>query len=98
MKPETYFKMRVMRRLAMFDQLWVFKTQMVARLGIPDLIGVYRGRFFAWELKSKEGSPSQIQSWTLTKIQEAGGIGEVVYPENFEEKLAELLAPSTFVP
>jgi len=69
----------------------------MALRGISDIIICYRGRFTVWELKRSEkeflkGSDRQpLQQYHIDKVKEAGGRGEFVYPENFEEKLNELL-------
>ena len=48
--------------------------------GWPDIVGVYRGRFLGLEVKRpKLGRLSVRQAMMLKKIQEAGGIGRVVY-------------------
>ena len=91
MKPETKFKMHVIGRLRTETDAWFFKVQQVALGGIPDIIGCWNGKFFAWELKSKCGKPSKLQLYILEKIKDAGGHTAVVYPENFEEELQCLI-------
>ena len=46
--------------------------------GIPDIIICYKGRFIALEVKTATGKTSVLQAITLRKIQQAGGIAEVV--------------------
>lgn len=59
---------------------------------------------FAWELKRskdevyykskqglKLGGRTSLQWHTIKKIRSSGGIADFVYPENFQEKLEELL-------
>jgi Holliday junction resolvase len=48
--------------------------------GLPDIIGVYRGRFFAFETKTpdKRSNTSPIQDRVLEKIRLAGGHAQVV--------------------
>lgn len=56
------------------------KTQgSAARSGMPDLIGCYRGRFFAIEVKSpgREGTLTRQQAATLRLIERRGGIAFV---------------------
>jgi hypothetical protein len=90
-QPETRFKKKVQDRLKGVDNLWFFKVQMVALLGIPDIIGCYYGKFFAWELKKDPKSkPSRLQVWCLNQIRKAGGIGEVVHPGNFDKVFKDL--------
>jgi len=42
--------------------------------GIPDLIGVQSGRFFALEVKTPDGRLSTLQRIILQKIRDAGGL------------------------
>ena len=47
--------------------------------GISDLIGVYKGRFLAVEVKlpSNKKGTTKLQDWFLEKINQCGGIGVV---------------------
>lgn len=95
---EHDFQKYVKARLNAEPFLYHFTKEACAIRGIPDLIGCYKGRFFAWELKrsAKEASKTTgriaLQRYTLKLICKAGGIGRIVHPDNFEECLAELLA------
>jgi hypothetical protein len=48
--------------------------------GLPDLIGCYRGRFFALEVKRPEqrGNTSRRQEYVMGLISRAGGLAQVV--------------------
>lgn len=46
--------------------------------GIPDIIICLKGRFVAFEVKTKKGKLTVLQAITLRQIQKAGGIAEVV--------------------
>lgn len=85
MKAESYLSKRVQRDLKTLPYCWIFKSSERAVRGIPDIIGVIEGQFFALELKSKEGSPSKLQLKVLSWIREAGGIGIVVYPSDWPQ-------------
>lgn len=65
-----------------FTKIWGGGFQ---RAGIPDLLACVNGRFVAVELKSSTGRPTELQKWNIEKIQESGGIGLVLYPDQFEE-------------
>jgi Holliday junction resolvase len=41
--------------------------------GLPDIVGVYRGRFLAIETKMPGGQPSIVQVRVMGKIRYAGG-------------------------
>lgn len=94
---ESTFQHRVVADLKKIPHLHFFVIQAVAIRGIPDILGVANGVFFAWELKrdrkeaNKKSGRSVLQGLILGKIREAGGIGEFVYPENYQEQLKRLL-------
>lgn len=54
------------------------KTTGVAVAGTPDLIGSYRGRALAWEIKSRTGRPSRLQQHRLTEWAAAGAHTAIV--------------------
>lgn len=47
--------------------------------GIPDIIGCYRGRFVAFEVKRPGGKATKLQAYTMMKIREAGGVTSLIY-------------------
>lgn len=53
--------------------------------GIPDLICCVGGEFVAVEVKAANGKTSELQQFTIRKIQESGGNAMVLYPHQFEE-------------
>lgn len=53
--------------------------------GIPDILGVHNGRFFALELKATKGKASELQKRNIRLINESGGYGKILYPKEFEE-------------
>jgi penicillin-binding protein-related factor A (putative recombinase) len=78
--------------------LYFFVKEAAAIRGIPDIIICYHGRFIAWELKrSQKVAESwrdghELQKYNIKKINESGGIARIVYPENFQECLDELMS------
>ena len=63
------------------------------KAGVPDLLICCNGHFIAAELKAENGKPSELQIVALTKIQKAGGIGVLVFPEDeitFRQLIMEL--------
>lgn len=61
--------------------------------GIPDLLICCNGHFIGAEIKASNGTPSALQIKELTRIQRAGGIGVLVYPEDeitFRKLILEL--------
>jgi hypothetical protein len=66
---------------------WVLKTWSngVQRSGVPDLLVSCNGFFIGIELKAEKGVPSELQLWNIAKIRQSGGIGIVLYPDQFEQ-------------
>ena len=66
---------------------WVLKTwgNGVQRSGVPDLLVCCNGYFLGIELKAEHGKVSELQQWNLDQICNAGGIGIVLYPHQFEQ-------------
>lgn len=94
---EHDFQKYVKARLNAEPFLYHFTKEAVSIRGIPDLIGCYKGRFFALELKrSKKEAEKKtgrivLQKYTISLINKAGGIGRIVHPDNWEEVLEEIL-------
>jgi len=93
MQPETNFKAKVQKRLRLIPDLYTIKIQQMSLRGHPDIIMCFRGKFVAWELKvpPNKVKPGSLQAFNLASIQRAGGVAIEVTPENFEERLKELL-------
>lgn len=47
--------------------------------GIPDIIGCFKGRFIAFEVKRPGEKPRKIQEYTLKILKEAGAVTGIVY-------------------
>lgn len=74
---------------------WVLKTWSngVQRQGVPDLLVCCNGYFIGVELKNETGKPSVLQLWNIKEIRKSGGIGIVLYPDQFDQfkEMIELL-------
>ena len=55
------------------------------KAGLADLYICVDGIFVAVEIKGENGKPTQLQLHELERINNAGGIGIVLYPKDFEE-------------
>ena len=53
--------------------------------GIPDILACVNGYFVAIEVKAPKGKPSDLQLWNIEQINQSGGIGIILYPEQFEQ-------------
>lgn len=83
-KTETLFRRKVVEDLKNFCRTTCFSIQQVSINGTPDLFCCINGRFVALELKADETSRvSALQKYNIKKIEEAGGVGYIVYPQNW---------------
>lgn len=83
---EKQFQQKVIKYLNSLDNTWFFKVWGggFQRSGIPDLICCIKGNFLAIELKGDSGKPTALQEMNIRKINEAGGIGVILYPKDFK--------------
>lgn len=85
MAEEKRFENKVKKYL---DEIgaWYLKTisNGYQRAGIPDLLICYKGRFLGVELKATRGRVTALQDRELKLINNAGGTGLVLYPQDFE--------------
>jgi len=83
MTPEAKVKRRVTEQLKFLGAYYFYPvTGGYGRSGVPDIVGCYRGNFFAFECKSGKNKPTALQDKNLTDINVAGGIACVVNEEN----------------
>ena len=94
-KDETKFKEKFRPRLDAIPGSWWVKVQQVCIRGMPDFLGCIYGRFVAIELKKDERHPDKLQSYTMDRIAQAGGITYTACPENADEIIAHLTIVST---
>ena len=95
-KPET----KVVRKCIAFLEKnypgFYFKTHggLYQRAGLPDILGVYKGRFIGIEIKcpGKENTLTDLQKKTLDKISRSGGVAFMATsPEQLDQILKEEL-------
>ena len=81
----------LLRLPARYPQLILIKTQGgPGRRGLPDLIGCYRGRALAWEVKVEGGIMTPLQARELQRWRQAGALAAVVRSvEDAERALRE---------
>jgi len=98
MPREHAFQKRVKKELRSIPNCWHFTKEALSIRGLPDIIGIINGRFFAWELKRSKEEASKntgrivMQRHILSKIRLVGGIARIVHPDNLQECLEELKA------
>lgn len=54
------------------------------KAGVPDILCCCHGTFLGIEIKAPNGRPSELQIHNLKKIDEAGGMGVLLYPNQFD--------------
>lgn len=66
---------------------WVVKYHgnAMSANGTPDLLVCYCGVFMAIEVKATKGKPTELQKYKIKKINEACGVGLVLWPDGFED-------------
>lgn len=84
--------------LKSIDGLKYFIKEALAIRAIPDIIGCYKSKFFALEVKKSKAEASrktgrivQQRYWLATWAEEANAFTSFVYPENLEEVKEKLL-------
>lgn len=50
--------------------------------GVPDIVGCYKGKFFAFECKAGGNKPTELQNLNMSKIRNASGAALVVNEHN----------------
>lgn len=60
------------------------------RSGVPDIVGCYRGHFFAVETKAGNNKPTALQERELKQIRDAGGVAFVINETNLDELIVWL--------
>jgi Holliday junction resolvase len=85
--PEKKVKLKV-RAILDWDKDIYYFTPMTGgygRSGVPDIVGCYKGRFFAIECKAGKGTTTALQDKNIKEIKKAGGQVIVVNENNLEE-------------
>lgn len=93
---ETQFKHKVENWLK-DENAWFIKYWAGAKFtkeGIPDILACIDGKFYGIELKTTDGRPTALQLINLKKIREAGGVGVLLYPNDFIHFQAYVEQPS----
>jgi len=95
--PEAKVKDAIRAELkAAGEDLWFFMPigGMFSIPGIPDFVGLRRGRFFAIEAKSATGRPTKMQLDVHELIRKAGGVVEIIKPGDvpIQQQVQDLLS------
>jgi Holliday junction resolvase len=86
MTPEAKVKKKVVDVLKKGGAYYFFPaTGGYGRSGVPDIVGCYRGVFFAIECKAGTNKPTALQEAEMHKIIEADGQVLVVNEDNISD-------------
>ena len=92
MTPEAKVKKRVVQQLKLLDAYYFYPvTGGYGRSGVPDIVGCYKGKFFAIECKAGANKPTPLQALNLEQIMLTGGIALVINEENIDSVYSILL-------
>ena len=86
MTPEAKVKKKVVDVLKKGGAYYFFPaTGGYGRSGVPDIVGCYRGIFFAIECKAGTNKPTALQEAEMNKIKEANGQVLVVNEDSISD-------------
>lgn len=92
MGPEKLFETKVCKFLKDLKKTWFFKVHgsMFQRSGVPDIVGIINGTFFALELKAENGKPTALQVYNVKQLNWCGAYARIIKPSEWEEVKKEL--------
>ena len=73
MQKEGKLQKKILDYLNSKPYIWSTKIIIANKAGVPDIIGVCKGKFFAIEVKDKLGVVSALQKYVHTLIRKADG-------------------------
>lgn len=92
MTPEGRIKKKIKEFLNKVPSLWYYTPQDRYTSGIPDIIGCYRGLFFALEVKDpRKAYPSAMQGVIMNLISSVKGYAFVVTSVDHAKHVINLL-------
>jgi hypothetical protein len=85
--PEGKVKDKVKKLLDSYESIYYFMPigTMYSRIGVPDIIGSYQGRFFAIECKAGSNKPTALQEREMELIRRAGARVAVINETNIDD-------------
>jgi Holliday junction resolvase len=84
--PEAKVKAAVVKILKQYGAYYFFPTTGgYGRSGVPDIVGSYRGKFFAIECKAGKNLPTPLQLNEIRAINGSGAVAIVVNEDNLDD-------------
>lgn len=91
--PEVKVKRKVVAQLRALGCYYFYPvTGGYGGSGVPDIVGCYKGKFFAIECKAGKNKPTPLQEKNIDAIAEQGGAVCVVNEDNVQGVTAWLTA------
>lgn len=91
--PEAKVKKKVVAQLKTLGAYFFYPvTGGYGASGVPDIVGCYKGKFFAFECKAGKNKPTALQQKNIDDILTQGGAVWVVNEQNMEEVTSWLTA------
>jgi Holliday junction resolvase len=91
MTPEKRVKTQVVKQLKELGAYYFYPvTGGYGSSGVPDIVGCFRGLFFAIECKAGKGTTTALQEMNIGQIKAAGGKVWVVNEQNVDSVAATL--------
>lgn len=88
MTPEAKVKKKVSDLLKGIGAYYFYPvTGGYGRSGVPDIVGCYRGEFFAIECKAGKNKPTPLQEKNMKEIRGAGGLTLIINENNTDDVL-----------
>ena len=92
MTPEAKVKKKVVQQLKLLDAYYFYPvTGGYGRSGVPDIVGCYKGKFFAIECKAGTNKPTPLQELNIEQIKQSSGLALVINEENVDSVYSILL-------
>lgn len=86
MGPEKIFENKIKRWLNDHGCYFVkFFANRMTKKGVPDILACVNGYFVGIEVKSDDGTPSDLQIYNVRQIRESKGFAYVVYPTGWND-------------
>ena len=85
MGSEKQFENKIKTYLQNNDCYFVkYFANRMTKVGVPDLLACINGYFVGIEVKAESGTPSELQKHNRELIKFAGGIGIILYPQDWD--------------
>ena len=97
MTPEKKVKTKVVAILKGFGAYYFYPvTGGYGASGVPDIVGCYKGKFFAIECKAGKGKTTALQEKNIANIYAAGGTALVVNEDNIDDVRNMLICMNSY--